>query len=558
MSQRRWIPRALGAALVAIATVSLAPSAPAHAAVPVVVLDGSGFGHGVGLSQWGAERMARSGATVEQILGTFYTGAGLGQATGPVRVTVHRPPSSTTTVSFPRGGEVRSSLDGGQAPGFPVRVGPGGRVRITFDGSYRVDALMAGRSASTPTSYRQESPTCPLLAVCTPPATTPPAPAPTTTTTAPPPPPPAEASPTTPTSDPGSPSPPGGSGGSARASAPVWAVPATGDVTTVDDRARSYRGVVEATAEGGLHLVNLLDVEDYLRGMAEVPGSWPAAAVGAQVVAARTYALRAMQGGGELCDDARCQVYVGRTAESAGQDAAVAATAHRVVTYGGALAAAVYSADAGGVSANTLEGFGTPPDAYPYLTNVRYETDNAFPWQVSVALGDVASRLGYRGALTDVHVGRVGPSDRALEVVLAGSAGEVTVAGIDFARALGLRSTRFSASMGSADGVPAPPPAEAALQALPDQATSQAPLPRRSALRVDRAAAAMARSAAHQPPALDPRRLPAGLLAGLLLAAVAGAHLPLLLDVRRLPNRRLTRRRGPGAGPLLRTLLRSG
>src|SRR3546814_3943152 len=80
--------------------------------------------------------------------------------------------------------------------------------------------------------------------------------------------------------------------------------------------------------------------------MAEVPGTWPPAAVQAQTIAARTYALRAMSGGGEICDDARCQVYSGAGAESPGQDAAVAATARQVLAFGGALAASVYSADA--------------------------------------------------------------------------------------------------------------------------------------------------------------------------------------------------------------------
>src|SRR3546814_3992146 len=67
--------------------------------------------------------------------------------------------------------------------------------------------------------------------------------------------------------------------------------------------------------------------------MAEVPGTWPPAAVQAQTIAARTYALRAMSGGGEICDDARCQVYSGAGAESPGQDAAVAATARKVLAF---------------------------------------------------------------------------------------------------------------------------------------------------------------------------------------------------------------------------------
>ena len=550
MSKRLWTQRALGAVLAAVVALVLPLTTPTSAAVPVLVLDGSGFGHGVGLSQWGAEHMARAGATVEQILGTFYQGAGLGQATGPVRVAVHRPGSSTTTFTFPQGGEVRSALQGEQAPGFPVTVAPGGRVRITFDGSYHVDPVVTGQSAAAATRYGQEPPpSCALVIFCPPPSSGGPSPVvPSTTTTTTPPPSTTEPAPTpTPAPSP----PPGASpGGPAVSGGPVWAVPSSGGVTTVDDRARSYRGVLETTAAGGFHVVNVLDVEDYLRGMAEVPGSWPPAAVGAQVVASRTYALRAMQGGGEMCDDARCQVYVGRTAESAGQDAAVAATTRKVVTYGGALAAAVYSADAGGVSANTLEGFGTPPDAYPYLTNVRYETDNAFPWKVTVALDDVAARLGYRGALTDVRVGHAGPSSRALDLVLDGDAGPVTVSGLDFARALGLRSTRFTATVGSADGAPVPPPAEEAIQGLPEEATAQPALTLHAAPRVDRTARAETASGRARPTVVDPRRLPVILLAALLLAGAVGAHLPVLADPRRRLLARRTRRGGPIGVPL--------
>ncbi|MGH9275020.1 MAG: hypothetical protein ACRDZU_10270, partial [Acidimicrobiales bacterium] len=109
----------------ATALLTMAPAAPARASVSVLVLDGTGYGHGVGLSQWGAEYLARTGASTEQILGTFYPGASIGEASGPIRVGVHRPPTSTTTLTFPQGGEVRSPLQGDQAPGFPLRVGPG-------------------------------------------------------------------------------------------------------------------------------------------------------------------------------------------------------------------------------------------------------------------------------------------------------------------------------------------------------------------------------------------------------------------------------------------------
>ncbi len=529
LQQRRRSTGALSIALALAAVLLIAPVRPAEAQVPVLVLDGTGYGHGVGLSQWGAESLARRGQSAAQILATFYPGATVGEASGVVRVGVHRAAGSTTTLTFPQGGEVRSAPDGQQAAGFPVRVGPGGRVRITFDGAYRVDPIVSGQSGARATTYADDP--CALALIC-PPTTTPPPPPPspstTTTTTAPP----TTEGPGGPSGGPGAP-PPGPASSSAASGSPVWAVPAEGGTTTVDDRGRGYRGVMEATGSGALRLVNQVDIESYLRGMAEVPGTWPPAAVQAQTIAARTYALRAMEASGELCDDARCQVYVGRTAESPGQDAAVMATARKVLAYNGALAAAVYSADAGGVSATTFEGFGTPDGVYPYLTTVRYDTDNPLPWHLQVGLGDLGARLGYRGTVTGVRVGSAGPSDRALTMVLDGTAGEQTVDGRRFARSLGLRSTRFTAAIGSADGAPPPPPpAEEAIQLLPTETAEalRTPLapPGGTELRRRSPATAVA-DLPSLPPSLDPRRLLALLLATLLVAALFGAHLPVAL-----------------------------
>jgi SpoIID/LytB domain protein len=399
-------------------------------------------------------------------------------------------------------------------------------VRITYDGAYRVTPLVSGQSSGTVTAYQQD---CSLLVIC---PTTTTAPAPTTPTTA----------PSTSTTRPsgggggGSPTtdaPPSSPGATATSSTPVLAVPAGGGVTRVDDRARTYRGAVEANAGGGFRLINIVGVEDYLRGMAEVPGTWPAAALQAQTIAARTYALRAMQSGGEICDDARCQVYVGATAESAGQNAAVAATSKRVITYGGKLAAAVYSAEAGGVSANEHEGFGTPDSTYPYLRNVAYEIDDPMPWKLVVGLDDVARRAGYPGSVTGARVSEAGPSDRALAVTLEGSAGDRTVDGRAFARSLGLRSTRFTAELGTADGRPLPPPpAEEAIQALPDEASALARLPiaPSGGVKLERSEVTGAGiGPGDLPAAIDPRRHPATLLAVLLAAFVLGGAIPVAM-----------------------------
>ena len=238
----------------------------------------------------------------------------------------------------------------------------------------------------------------------------------------------------------------------------VFAVPAGDGVTEVVARTRSYRGVIEVVPDAaGMRLVNELDVETYLKGMAEVPTSWPAAAQQAQAVAARTYVLRAMAASGEVCDHERCQVYVGATREAAAQTDAVEATRGVVLTYGGGLAATVYSADAGGVTATATEGFGASSASYPYLTAVRYDTPDPLPWTADLGLGDIGRRLGYPGAVTGVRVVETGPSGRAVSLALDGDAGQRLVEGRAFARSLGLRSTLFSVSMTTAASAPVLP-----------------------------------------------------------------------------------------------------
>ena len=76
-------------------------------------------------------------------------------------------------------------------------------------------------------------------------------------------------------------------------------------------------------------------LERYVRGVvsAEMPSSWPLAALEAQAIASRTYALTAHAGGSrfDVYSDTRSQVYLGVAAETAATNAAVAATAGKIV-----------------------------------------------------------------------------------------------------------------------------------------------------------------------------------------------------------------------------------
>jgi stage II sporulation protein D len=221
-------------------------------------------------------------------------------------------------------------------------------------------------------------------------------------------------------------------------------------------------------------LVNELDVEDYLRGMGEVRNpTWPAAGLEAQAVAARTYALRAARAGlrpegFSLYDDNRSQVYLGRAAEYPAMDKAVSKTKGRVLAFNGALAATVYSASAGGITASAPEGFGPKAPNRPYLGVTRYDTADPRPWHLEVAPADIAARLNYPGPPGVIAVSDRGPSGRALKVTLEGPSGALTVDGTTFAAALGLHSTLFDLGFTTATAAPPPPPAPTALQQLPE------------------------------------------------------------------------------------------
>jgi SpoIID/LytB domain protein len=436
-------PAALLAALAAMVP-SAARADPAPTA-PVVVIEGRGFGHGVGMAQDGALAMASAGASAASILNRFYPGTVVAKRSASVRVGVYDAPG-TVTVVLPAGGEVRDAPSGPQSTGFPIVVNPGGAVSLAFDGSkYKATALSGATVTKAPaatTTTASPSPVSATGAQATPPTTSFLDPLlqallPTTL-------PPTTVPPTTPSAA------PGGAAGVGAAnvaltSRGLWAVPKGDGLVALPGTGRSYRGTLVANAGGqGMQLTDELDVELYLRGMGEMPASWPAAALQAQAIAARTFAIRAAAAGRTLCDDQQCQVYIGAGNESAANNAAVAATKGQVLTYQGGLAETVYSASAGGISATPAEGFGPDSPDLPYLKPVEYPVADPQLWATSLPLAELGSRFGYRGALRGVEVSRTGPSGRPLEITFDGDSGPMAVDAHRFFSVLQLRSTLFT------------------------------------------------------------------------------------------------------------------
>lgn len=513
------LPFLLGLSLACAAVGPVGAAAAAAAGVPVIAIDGKGWGHGVGMAQDGALAMGQSGSDAAAILQQFYPGTTLATGGGgTVRVSVLSGAGRSTVLGFPEGGEVRASESGAQPAGFPVAVGPGGSVEVSWDGAtYHANAvataggtaaagteelplqlISATKPTTPPNKTRQDwlsTSTTAGPAVVTPGGGTAPAGQGASgggTTGGPAAPPGSPAPAGTPGAAPGTPAPaPAAPAPGSAAAGTLWAVPASGGTTLVTARDRRYRGEIEVTAQapnGDLELIDRVDVEDYLRGMGEVRDpSWPAASLQTQAIAARTYALRTMAAAGEICDYDRCQVYIGETVEYSQMDAAVAATRGEVLQYNGALATAVYSANAGGTTATPQEGWGGGAGGEPYLRAAPYPTGDPMPWTVDVAPADIGARFGYPGTVAGARVSNAGPSGRALEVTLEGSAGEQKVDGLSFANKLSLRSNLFVFRAAQADVAPAPPPEGlSSIQALPStsdifQPLVEAPLPRRTA-----------------------------------------------------------------------------
>ncbi|MCF4970633.1 SpoIID/LytB domain-containing protein [Nostoc sp. CMAA1605] len=125
------------------------------------------------------------------------------------------------------------------------------------------------------------------------------------------------------------------------------------------DTTRVYAGKIhfQPNAYGTYTLVNQVPLEIYLRGVVphEIGTDAPKAAMEAQAILARTYALRNLRrfavDNYELCASTHCQVYYGLTGATNKTDQAIAATKGMVLTYKNQLVDALYSSTTGGVTA---------------------------------------------------------------------------------------------------------------------------------------------------------------------------------------------------------------
>jgi stage II sporulation protein D len=194
--------------------------------------------------------------------------------------------------------------------------------------------------------------------------------------------------------------------------------------------------------------VRKVPLERYVRGVvaAEMPSGWPLQALEAQAVASRTYALTAHAGGArfDVYSDTRSQVYLGVAAETAATNAAVAATAGRVVLYNGRPSTTYFFASSGGMTESIENAFlGSP--AEPWLRGVAdpYNRGAAFNWRIAMSFKAAAARLGrlVKGTFRGIAVLTRGVSPRIVSAETLGTGGATPLSGPELAARLGVSST---------------------------------------------------------------------------------------------------------------------
>ncbi|HYM50536.1 MAG TPA: SpoIID/LytB domain-containing protein [Candidatus Limnocylindrales bacterium] len=233
---------------------------------------------------------------------------------------------------------------------------------------------------------------------------------------------------------------------------------------------RRYAGTLRIIPTDGARIlpVNVLPMEDYLKGVvpAEMPAYWGNEALKAQAVAARTYAMRKIALGGSGADfdlegNEFDQAYSGLSDQRSATTSAVDATRGQVLTSGGHLIDALFTASNGGHSSDSEYGFihwnhGLKPAArISYLRGISDPLDRAPSWQVgpfsptdaATILRDSGEDIGDR--LLGIDVLQRSPAGRIMGVRLRGSGSTDEVSGPVLRSYFGLPDTLVDVVGGS-------------------------------------------------------------------------------------------------------------
>ncbi|MFZ9266483.1 MAG: SpoIID/LytB domain-containing protein [Vulcanococcus sp.] len=208
---------------------------------------------------------------------------------------------------------------------------------------------------------------------------------------------------------------------------------------------RRFRGRLQLRPLGNqLQVVNHVPLETYLPSVvgSEMPASWPEAALKAQAVAARTYALKARKPASpyDVKATVASQVYKGVEAETPSTWGAVNATRGMVLTFGNALIDAVFHSSSGGATESSGDLWSRQ---LPYLVSVP-DFDQASPvhlWRQPLDQALLQRAFPELDRVLAIKVVATTPSGRVRQARVVGSASELLLSGAQLRSRLGLRST---------------------------------------------------------------------------------------------------------------------
>jgi stage II sporulation protein D len=236
---------------------------------------------------------------------------------------------------------------------------------------------------------------------------------------------------------------------------------------------KGFRGRVQLRLNGRqVQAINHLPLETYLMSVvgSEMPASWPQAALQAQAVAARTYAL-ARRRPAEVFDvkaTVASQVYRGVAGETASTREAVASTRGQVLLYNNAPIEAVFhSSSSSGRTESSGELWN---QQLPYLVSVP-DFDKTSPvrrWRVLFEPADLQRLFPETGGVQRIDVLTLSNSGRIRRARIVGPLGAQLLTGAQLRERLGLRSTLVQLEWIGSQPQPAaaaaanPEPAEAA------------------------------------------------------------------------------------------------
>jgi stage II sporulation protein D len=210
---------------------------------------------------------------------------------------------------------------------------------------------------------------------------------------------------------------------------------------------RPYRGTFVREADGSI--VATVALEEYLYSVVprEMPPSWPAAALQAQAVCARTYVLQrsSPRRAYDLVPSEADQVYSGIESETPSARAAVDATSAQVLRFGNGFAQIMYSSCCGGHTEASADAWGGA--FFPYLAGVvcTHCSDSPnYRWKRDVTLAQIGSAFASEtapfGAVTGLRASEIDGSGRLKTIELACQHGSASVKGAAFRARIGARA----------------------------------------------------------------------------------------------------------------------